>query len=155
MKLRTLLLIALLVTTVMGQGRRGNRQMTWDESLNLTTEQMQQITELREAMQPSMQSMRQNTRDLQRELRTLLNSENADQDRIAELEASIASQESAIQALMEGHRASIRELLTAEQQVIFDQHEFGPREDRRGPRMGRTTDRPRGPRGGRPGQGRP
>jgi len=37
--------------------------------------------------------------------------------------------------MMVAHRAAIRTLLTEEQQLIFDQHEFGPREDR-GPRRG-------------------
>jgi Spy/CpxP family protein refolding chaperone len=154
MKLKLILFVLLSFTLALSQGRRGGGQMTWDESLNLTTEQMQQITELREAMQPAMQTMRQNTRTLEQELRQLTRSGDGDADRIAELEASIATNEAAMAALMEGHRTQIRNLLTPDQQLIFDQHEFGPRDDRgrgrddqRGNRPGNTGNR--GNRGGR------
>ncbi len=155
MNYKTILLLVLTATMLFGQGRRGDRMMTWDENLNLTTEQMQQITELREAMQPGMQTMRQNTRTLERELRDLVRNGGTDEARIAELEAAIAANQTAIDALMTSHRADIRALLTEDQQVIFDAREFGPREQRRGSRGDRGSDDNRGRRGSRPGNRRP
>ncbi len=134
MNYKRVLLFVLTVTLLVAQGRRGDRMMTWDESLNLTTEQMQQITALRESMQPAIQEIRQTTRSLEQELRLLNNSANPDAERIAELEAAIAANGTAVAALMGAHRDQIRSLLTPDQQLIFDQHEFGPREGRGGPR---------------------
>jgi len=156
MKQKLFILIILSMTIVMGQGRRGGgSQMTWDESLNLTTEQMQQITALRESMQPAMQEIRQTTRSLEQELRLLNNSENPDAGRIAELEAAIEANGTAMDALMGAHRDQIRSLLTPDQQLIYDQHEFGPREGRRGHRgpRGGNDEMGGGRRGNRPGRG--
>ncbi len=156
MKRKVFILFLLSLTIVMGQGRRGGgSRMTWDESLNLTTEQMQQITALRESMQPAMQDIRQNTRSLEQELRLLSNSDNPDAGRIAELEAAIEANRTATEALMGAHRTQIRSLLTPDQQLIFDQLEFGPREGRRGPRgpRGDNNDMGGGRRGNRPGRG--
>lgn len=157
MKQKLFILILLSMTVVMAQGRSGGgSQMTWDESLNLTTEQMQQITTLREAMQPAMQDIRQSMRSLQQELRDLSRSEDPDADRIAELEAAIEANETAMQALRGAHRDQIRTLLTPEQQLIFDQHEFGPREGMRGQRGPRGNGDMEGRRGNRSGRrGRP
>ncbi|MCF7825803.1 MAG: Spy/CpxP family protein refolding chaperone [Candidatus Marinimicrobia bacterium] len=156
MKSKIIILVLLSMSLVIAQGRRGGgSRLTWDESLNLTTEQMQQITELREGMQPAMQEIRQTTRSLEQELRLLRNSENPDAARIAELEAAIDANQTAVDALMLAHRNQIRSLLTADQQLIFDQHEFGPREGRgdpRGPRGG-NDDMGGGRRGNRPGRG--
>jgi len=159
MKLRIVFLLVLTASLALSQGRRGGgRQMTWDESLNLTTEQMQEITALREAMQPAMQGIHQNTRTLELELRQLTRSGDSDAARIAELEAAISANETAMTALMEGHRNQIRELLTPDQQLVFDQHQFGPRHERGSQRGGRMGDDANG-RGGnglgnRPGRGR-
>jgi len=159
MKTKIFLLILVTISLSLAQGRRGGgSQMTWDESLNLTTEQMQQITQLRETMQPAMMQMQQNTRTLEMELRQLTRSGDSDTARIAELEASIAANETAMTALMEGHREQIRELLSPDQQLIFDQHQFGPRQDRGNHRGGRMGDDSNGRRGNgpgnRPGHGR-
>lgn len=156
MKRKIIILVLLSITIVMAQGRRGGgSRLTWDESLNLTTEQMQQITALREAMQPSMQEIRQTTRSLEQELRLLNNGENADAERIAELEAAIEANRTAIAALQGAHRDQIRSLLTPDQQLVFDQHGFGPREGRGGPRgsRGGNNDMGSGRRGNRPGRG--
>lgn len=156
MKQKLFILILLSMTIVMGQGRRGGgSQMTWDESLNLTTEQMQQITALRESMQPAMQEIRQTTRSLEQELRLLNNSENPDADRIAELEAAIEANRTAVDALMGAHRTQIRSLLTPDQQLVFDQRQFGPREGHGGPRgpRGGNDDMGGGQRRNRPGRG--
>jgi len=157
MKQKILMIILLSMTMVMAQGRRGGgSQMTWDESLNLTTEQMEQITALRESMQPAMQDIRQSTRSLQQELRSLTRDDNPDADRIAELEAAIAENERAMEALRGAHRDQIRSLLTPEQQLIFDEHDFGPREGMRGSRGPRNDQDMGGMRGHRPGRrGRP
>jgi len=145
MKHKIILLILLSASFSIAQGRYGGGRMTtWDESLNLTTEQMQQITELREAMQPGMVEARQNLQALIRELRELKNSDNPDAEQIAELEAMIEDNKGAIESMMVAHRAAIRTLLTEEQQLIFDQHDFGPRGDRgphRGMRSGSRPDR--------------
>lgn len=157
MKLKIMFFLIVALGLVIGQGRRGGGpQLTWDESLNLTTEQMQQITELREAMQPAMQAMRQNSRSLELELRQLTRSADADAMRIAELEAAITANEAAMNTLMESHRVQIRGLLTPEQQLIFDEHSFGPREGRGPGRDAQRGDRPDepGPRNSRPGRGR-
>ncbi len=155
MKLRIFLLIMMTTSMLFAQGRRGGgRMMTWDESLNLTTEQMQQITELRETMQPAMMEIRQNSRNLELELRQLISSGDPDADRVAELEAAITEYSVAIDAIMAGHRDQIRSLLTEDQQMIFDQHSFGPgdrQDNRRGNRMGGNSN---GRRGGRTGSGR-
>lgn len=155
MNYKRILLFMLTAAMLIGQGRRGDRMMTWDESLNLTTEQMQEITALREGMQPAMQEIRQTTRSLERELRLLNNSENPDAERIAELESSIEANETAMDVLRGAHRDHIRSLLTPDQQLIYDQQEFGPREGRRGPRGSRGDDNRggrRGNRSGRPGR---
>ncbi len=157
MKYKIFLMILLATSLIFAQGRRGGgRMMTWDESLNLTTEQMQQITELRDTMQPAMMEIRQNTRTLELELRQLNRTANPDAVRIAELEASIAEFETAIDLIMNGHRDQIRNLLTADQQLIFDQHNFGNGErqaNRRNGRMGGNSGG-NGNRGNRRGNGR-
>lgn len=157
MNRKLILIILLSMSVAMAQGRRGGgSRLTWDESLNLTTEQMQQITELRESMQPAMQEIRQTTRSLEQELRLLNNSEDPDATRIAELEAAIEANRTAAEALMGAHRDQIRSLLTPDQQLIFDQHEFGPREGRGGRRGPRGDDNMggNGRRGNRRGRGR-
>ena len=152
MKYKIAFLILLTASLVLSQGRRGGgRQLTWDENLNLTTEQMQAITELREAMQPAMMEIRQTTRTLELELRQLTRSDNPDVARIAELEAAIAANQTAMDALMDTHRGQIRNLLTPDQQLVFDQHEFGPRNDRGSRRMPRDEGATGGRRGQRPG----
>jgi len=131
MNYKTLILLVLSVSLAVAQGRRGGGEMmTWDENLNLTTEQMQQITEIREAMQPAMREIRQNLRSLEIELRDLTRSGDADAAKVAELEASISEYQTSIETIMSGHQDQIRNLLTPDQQLIFDQREFGPREDR-------------------------
>jgi len=142
MKLKIFLMIFLATSLIFAQGRRGGRNLSWDENLNLTTEQMQQITELRDAMQPAMMEIRQNTRVLEIELRQLNRTDNPDAVRVAELEAAIADYETAIDQIMLGHRDHIRSLLTEDQQLIFDQHNFGPGENqgnRRNSRGGQNT----------------
>lgn len=152
MKRHIIILVLLSVSMVFAQGRRGGgSRLTWDESLNLTTEQMQQITELREGMQPGMQEVRQKTRLLERELSELNKSENPDSQRIAELEAEIEANRSAMEALMSAHREQIRSLLTPDQQLIFDQHQLGPRQGRGGPMGPRSGDDNMGGRGRRRG----
>ena len=148
MKTKIFLLTLLSVTLVFSQGRNRSRLMTWDENLNLTTEQMQQITQMRETMQPAMQELRQKVRDLERELRDENRQENPDADRVSELQAQIDEFRAAMDNLMTGHRASIRAILTPEQQAIFDERQFGPREDRPGQQDGRDSRR-----GGRPRSG--
>lgn len=148
MKLRIAFLILLSTTLLFGQGRNRGRMATWDENLNLTTEQMQQITQMRETMQPAMQELRQNIRELERELRQENRMDNPDAERITELQTMIDDYKSAVQNMMTGHRESIRALLTPEQQAIFDERQFGPPEDRgnkRNPRGGGKSgsDRPR------------
>ena len=156
MKMKIFLLLLLSITMLFGQGRRGGgRQLTWDESLNLTTEQMQQITALRETMQPAMMEIRQNTRSFELELRQLNRSDNPDAVRIAELEASILELETAIDLIMNGHRDQIRLLLTEDQQLIFDQRNFGPGERKGNRRDGRPGgNNANGRRGNRTGNGR-
>lgn len=157
MKSKIIILVLLSMSMVVAQGRRGGgSRLTWDESLNLTTEQMQEITELRESMQPAMQEVRQNTRALERELRQLNNTDNPDADRVAELQAAIEANRTAMDAMMNAHRDQIRSLLTADQQLIFDQHQLGPRQGRggpMGPRGGDDNMGGRGRRGNRPGMG--
>lgn len=131
MNYKTIILLVLSATLTMAQGRRGGGEMmTWDENLNLTTEQMQQITEIRDAMQPAMQEIRQSLRSLEIELRELIRGGDADATRVAELEASISEYQTSIGTIMSGHQDQIRNLLTPDQQLIFDQREFGPRENR-------------------------
>jgi Spy/CpxP family protein refolding chaperone len=157
MKFKTFLLILLATSMLFAQGRRGGgRQLTWDENLNPTTEQMQQITALRETMQPAMMGIRQNTRSLELELRHLVRSDAPDATRIAELEASIAELETAIDALMNGHRDQIRSLLTEDQQLIFDQRNFGSGERKGNRRNGHAGGNRGGggQRGNRTGHGR-
>ncbi len=153
MKLKIFLMIFLVTSIIFAQGRRGGRNMTWDESLNLTTEQMQQITELRDAMQPAMMEIRQNTRTLEIELRQLTSSEEPDAERIAELETTISDYQTAIDQLMSSHHELIRSLLTEDQQLIYDQLNFGPNGDR-GSRMGNSLNRGSGRGGNRMGRGR-
>lgn len=155
MKPKILFLILLTASLTMAQGRGGSRMMTWDESLNLTTEQMQQITELRESMEPAMIGMRQNTRTLQLELRQLNRSDDPDAARIAELEAALAANQTAMDAFLSGHRDQIRALLTEDQQLIFDQHNFGPDEGRGNRRNANNRNNSGGNRGMGSGPGRP
>ncbi len=130
MKYKLILLLLVTASLTMAQGRNGSRMMTWDENLNLTTEQMQQITELREAMQPAMMEIRQDIRTLELELRQLTRSDDPDAVRMSELETSIAEYQTAVDAIMSGHRDQIRSFLTEDQQLIFDQRDVGPNEGR-------------------------
>lgn len=152
MKFKVILLVLIAATLVFGQGRNNRGQMmTWDENLNLTTEQMQEITNIRQSMQPAMQEMRQNIRTLELELRQINQSNTPDAQRIAELETAINEQQTAVDAIMSAHRDQIRMLLTPDQQLIFDERNFGPREDRgsrQGRRGGNRSDSPRGNRRG-------
>lgn len=155
MKSKLILLILVAVSLTMAQGRNsGGQMMTWNDNLNLTTEQMQQITELREVMQPAMMEIRQNTRALELELRLLNRSDDPNAVKITELEAAIANYQTAIDAIMSGHRDQIRTLLTEDQQLIFDQREFGPDKGRGNRRSMRGGDNAGGRRGHRTGNSR-
>lgn len=154
MKSKILILTLLSVSLAMAQGRGVGRMMSWDDNLNLTTEQMQQITEIRETMQPAMMEIRHNTRVLELELRKLVRSDDPNAAKIAELEAGIANNQTAMDVLMSGHRDQIRALLTKDQQLIFDQRNFGPYERRGNRRSMRGGDNFGGRRGNRTGSGR-
>lgn len=110
---------------------RGNNQQTkrtqavWMTELNLNTQQMQKINELRDDMQPAMMEIRHQIRKLELELNQLKRSVSPDQDQIMALRKSIFDNETAIQAIQANHRAEIRVLLTADQQIMFDDYGYG------------------------------
>jgi|GEM_PF-279840 len=119
-------LIGLLTfsSTLFAKGpQRMDRQKTtvWMTELDLNTQQMKSITQLRESTQSQVMPLRQENRRLEKEIKTLRRADQSQQVKIKALRQSVRSNEEAIRTLQTNQHAQIRVLLTADQQIKFDQ----------------------------------
>ena len=107
-----------------GNGRNAlNRNLSWMSELNLNSQQLEKINQMQAQLQPAVQDIRQKNRTFQAEIRRLDPANPTDMARISTLQAQIDANETAVQALQQNHHDQIRVLLTAEQQLIFDQYQ--------------------------------
>ncbi len=141
--------VMLLSTSIYARGpqKKLNKQTgtVWMTELNLNTQQMAKINELKDAMQPAMMDIRHQIRKTELEIKKLNRKDLADQKQITVLRKSVFDHETAIQSLQNTHHKQIRVLLTADQQIMFDERGYG---------QGRSGDNGRTKRGaGREGQG--
>jgi len=138
------MIVGLATILIMGGSlqARGTRrsgpctQGVWMTELNLNTQQMQTINEMRDGMQPAMMDIRHQIRKYELELNKIKRSANVDQAKVTELRKSIFDSETAIDAIQTSHRSAVRVLLTAEQQMIFDTNGYGSCNKRSGTRNG-------------------
>jgi len=103
----------------------------WMTELNLSSEQMKQINQLRDGMQPAMMDVRHKTRTMELELKRLERDTQKNAPAIDRLKASIKANNEAIAALQKNHRAQVRALLTPDQQLIYDEYGQGSRGSRK------------------------
>lgn len=106
----------------------------WMTELNLTTEQMQQINQLRDGIQPAMMDVRHKTRTMELEVKRLERDAKQNGPAIAKLKESIKANNESITALQKNHRAQVRALLTPDQQIAYDEYGHGSRGSKKGGR---------------------
>ena len=127
------MIVGLATILIMGGSlqARGTRssgpctQGVWMTELNLNTQQMQKINEMRDGMQPAMMDIRHQIRKYELELNQIKRSATPVQAKVTVLRKSIFDSETAIDAIQTNHRSEVRVLLTAEQQIIFDTNGYG------------------------------
>jgi len=147
---KTNLIVAILILLSMagslqakGGKKHNNKQRgVWMTEMNLNSQQLKKINQLRDEMQPAIMSIRHNTRTMELELDRLNRSEDSASKRVAALRQSIRANNQSISALQRNQKVQIRLLLTPEQQSIYDT--YGKRmtaADKRGNSRGNCIDR--------------
>lgn len=106
--------------------------------LDLTDEQREQARSLREGLRESHRALREESRGLRQELRTELDAEAPDTNRIGELTLALHQQRRKGRALAEQALADFEALLTADQLESFQQLKQTLQERRRERREGRS-----------------
>ena len=107
--------IMILGGSLQARGTRSSAprsQAVWMSDLNLNTQQMQKVTEMRDGMQPALMDIRHQIRKYELELNKEKRSASPDQASITSLRKSIFDSETTIEAIQTNHRAEIRVLLT-------------------------------------------
>ncbi len=93
---------------------KANKAGGWLKELNLTTQQFQQIKQIREKFQPPIQQKRQSIRQIQQELRTLLAGEANQREVLAKYkELKILKEQ--LSDLEFGSNLAIRQILNVQQ----------------------------------------
>ena len=122
----------LILLTMAGnlQARRFNNSVkndgtNWMVEMNLDQQQMRQINQLRDELQPAIMDIRHKNRTMEVERDRLKRSEHADLNRLTVLNQSIRANNQSIAALQLEHRAQIRLLLTPDQRITYDRHSWG------------------------------
>ncbi len=119
------LTMLILISGLAAQGTGFSRGMGWNDDLNLTSEQIKQIEEYRVEFRKQQIDLRADLQKLRLELQVLLKADNPDQKAIDKQLEKIQVKELAMEKLRVAHHLQVRELLTDEQKVLFDQHSFG------------------------------
>ena len=120
------LLFMLAAVTFAQSGRGGGMgRLSWDSELNLTTQQLSQITKLRNQYQTARIGDQADVKRLRLELRQLMQAEQPDQKAIDKTVASISDHREALEKQWVNHRLEVRKLLTPEQRVLFDARPAG------------------------------
>jgi septal ring factor EnvC (AmiA/AmiB activator) len=124
---RYLPLSLLLVTAVFAQPGRGVGlvPLSWENQLNLTTEQLGQINQLRNQYWAQRVQLQADLQKSQLELRVLMQAERPNQKAIDAALAKIANQRQTLNQIWVQHRLEVRALLTPEQRVLFDTRPLG------------------------------
>ncbi len=149
-KVISLFILTMLIlnsTSLTAQPRQGNFGKQGKRSGNclkgccqsipgLSDEQQDQIKTLRTDHWKETKSLKNEIREKKAKLRTLRTSDDVDMDEIYELIEDISSLKMNVAKKREAHRQDVRELLTDEQKMLFDE---------RGPRF--TGPNHRGPKG--------
>ena len=125
------LMLAAGVSAQYGRGV-GLVPLSWGNELNLTTEQLGQINQLRITYQAQCIELQADLQKLQLELRGLMQVERTNQKAIDATLAKMANQRQTLNQVWVQHRLEVRALLTNEQRVLFDARPLGT-----GPGMGR------------------
>ena len=131
---RLLPITLMLVASVFAQPGRGVglAPLSWGNELNLTTEQLGQINQLRSQYRAQCIELQADLQKLQLELRGLMQAERTNQKAIDATLAKIANQRQTLNQVWVQHRLEVRALLTDEQRVLFDARPLGT-----GPGIGR------------------
>ena len=121
-----------------GQGPRGSgrgmnipSERRLSRILDLTDEQNEKVNSLREAARASVQALREERRERQKQLKAALDMDTSDPLRVGELVLANRDGRKKMRALYESNRESFRAILTEEQLTKLEE-----RKDRRGSRRG-------------------
>jgi len=115
------LLILMMSMSLFAQRGRGSGGLGWDSELNLSPEQLQEITSLQQQLRTEKVDHRTEIQKLRVELDQATRQEKVNQKAVDKLLARIQEHELALEKLQINHRSQVRALLTPEQQIIFDQ----------------------------------
>ncbi len=117
-KIITIMFLSAVVLTA--QPGRGYGYYGWSNQLNLTTEQIQQINELRTQYLKDRMNSQTEVASLRLDLRQLMSTDEPNQRLIDAKLARIQTMEADLEQLWVQHRLNIRAQLTDEQQINFD-----------------------------------
>lgn len=106
-----------------GMGFRG---IGWDNMMNLTVAQQEQVTMLRSDYQKRRIDTQANLQKQRLVLRELMWAEKTNQKAIDAAIDKISAQENALQKLWVDHRLEVRTILTPGQRQLFDARPAGP-----------------------------
>jgi Spy/CpxP family protein refolding chaperone len=115
------ILILMMSLSLFAQRGRGSGGLGWDADLNLSPEQLQQITSLQEQVRSAKVDHRTEIQKLRVQLDQATRQEKINQKAVDKLLARIQEHELALEKLQINHRSQVRALLTPDQQIIFDQ----------------------------------
>ncbi len=123
MKNSTLILTLLLMVSVplTGAGRNQN----WDNGLNLTNEQMQAHSALRDQFQKENIRIRSEIKILRLELHAMMKSATPDKNAIDVTLGKISAMESDLEKRRVENRMAMRAMLTEDQKTVFDSRSMG------------------------------
>ncbi|MCK4578425.1 MAG: Spy/CpxP family protein refolding chaperone [Candidatus Marinimicrobia bacterium] len=127
MKKVLLPIILLSAVSLFAQPQRGFglARLSWDEGLNLTTEQLSKMSQLRNSYQAERINGEASLDISRLKLHQLMRADRTDQKAINATISSIADQRESLQKRWVEHRLEVRTLLTKEQRVLFDARPLG------------------------------
>lgn len=96
--------------------------LSWNDELNLTTDQIKQIEQFRNEFLKEQIDLRAAMQKMRIDLQELLRADDPDQKAINSLLDEIQDKELTMNKLRVAHHLQVRELLTDEQKALFDQH---------------------------------
>ncbi len=128
------IIVMLLIAGLSAQryGGVGSGRMAMRSDLNLTTEQIQKISDLRLELQKQQIDRGSELQKLRLELQEEMRTSNPNKKALNSLLEQINTIETQMEKARINHRLEVRSLLTDEQRVLFDQRFFGQGMGRRG-----------------------
>jgi Spy/CpxP family protein refolding chaperone len=120
MKMKIMIIMLLSAVVLTAQPGRTRGFYGWSDQLNLTTEQIQQINELRTQYMKNRMGSQTEVASLRLDLRQLMIADNPSQRKIDAKLKNIQAKEAVLEQLWVQHRLSIRSQLTEEQRIHFD-----------------------------------